>query len=70
MNWIQKIFNTEIRIPEPNGVYIEKWEGYEKQKWHRKELPASLDDIKMEKGKSVILDEQQKSYIKEEKISK
>lgn len=67
MNLIQKIFNTEIRIPEPKeGVYVETWEGYEKQKWHREELPSSLDGIKVEKGKNLNLDEQQTSYIKEQ----
>lgn len=67
MSWIQRIFNTDIQIHEPKeDVYVEKWEGYEKQKWYRKELPEMFDSIKVEKGKALILDDKQSTYIKEE----
>ncbi len=70
MSIIQKIFNSDIRIPEPKeGVYIETWEGYEKQKWHRKDLPDIFDGVITEKdGKRVtpILNEDHSVYIKEE----
>lgn len=67
MSWIEKIFNSEIHILSPKeGVYVETWEGYEKQKWHRKELPSMFDGIKSEKGKPPVLNEQQAEYVKEE----
>jgi hypothetical protein len=67
MNWIQKIFNTDVQIHEPKeGGYVETWDGYEKQKWYRNELPLMFDGIKAEKGKAPVLDERQSAYIKEE----
>jgi len=67
MSWIEKIFNSDIQIHEPKeGIYVETWEGYEKQKWHRKELPNMFDGIKSEKGKAIVLDDKQSAYIKEE----
>jgi len=70
MNLIEVIFNAEIRIPEPkDDSVIEKWEGDQKQKWRRKELPSIFDDVITERdGKTVtpILNEEQSYYIKEE----
>lgn len=67
MSLIQKIFNTDVQIHEPKeGVYIEHWVGYEKQKWHRKELQSEFDNIKIEKGKSPVIDKAQSAYIQEE----
>lgn len=66
-SFIQKIFNTDIQIHLPKeGVYVERWERYEKQKWVREELPAMFDDIKIEKGKTPVLNVEQSAYIKEE----
>lgn len=65
MSWIERIFNSEIQIQEPKGD-VEKWDGYKKQKWHRKELPSMFDGIKSEKGKTPVLDEKQSAYIQEE----
>ncbi len=67
MGFIQKIFNSDIQIHDPKeGIYVEKWEGYVKQKWHRKDLPEMLDNVKIEKGKPPVLNIQQAAYIKEE----
>lgn len=70
MNVIEKIFNSDIRIPVPaEDTFIETWDGSEKQKWNRKELPSIFDDVITEKdGKPIVptLDEAQSNYIKEE----
>lgn len=67
MNLIEKIFNTEVHLPPINeNTYIEQWEGFEKKKWHRKELPATFDNIKSDKDGTPILNKEQSDYVKEE----
>lgn len=70
MNLTEKIFNTDIHLSLPTETtYVEKWEGYEKQKWHRKDLPPIFDTVITEKdGKPVtpILNQAHSDYIKEE----
>ena len=67
MNFIEKIFNTEIHLPEVDErTYVEKWEGYEKQKWHRKELPPYLENVRTDKDGTPILNKEQSDYVKEE----
>lgn len=72
MSWIQKIFNSDIRIHEPQeDVHVEVWDGYEKQKWHRAELPSIFDGVITEKdGKQITptLNDAHSIYIKEEVI--
>lgn len=67
MSLIEKIFCTDIQIQEPrNNRDVEKWEGYDKKKWHRKELPDIFDATKIEKGKHISIDNTQSAYIQEE----
>ena len=67
MREIQKIFNTDIHLPEMlENIYIEKWEVFEIKKWQRKELPESFDNIKFNADQSPILTKEQSEYVKEE----
>ena len=68
LNFIkEKIFGTEINTPEiKEGVYVEYWEGYDKQKWRRRELPSIFDNIKLDKEGKTVLNVDQSDYVKEE----
>ena len=67
MGKIETIFGTDVHLPDVNeDTPIENWEGEEKKKWRRKELPPIFDNIKIDKEGVSILNKEQADYVKEE----